>query len=77
MLRYLFKAEFTDGTFIQQTQEDVSLLKKGKNRFYDVLNNGKRVRKLTIAEQKVWNPTTLSVDLDTGTFTLNGKQVFS
>lgn len=77
MLKYLFKAEFTDGTFIQQTQEDVSLLKNGRNQWYDVVNIGKPVRRLTYYEQKFWNPTVISVDLNTGLFELNGKQVFT
>ncbi len=76
MLRYLFKAEFTDGTSIMQTQEDVSLLVKGKNCWHDVLNSGKEVSKVTYLEQKLWNPTVISVDLKTGNFELNGKQVY-
>jgi hypothetical protein len=76
-LRYLFKAEFTDGTFIQQTQEDVSLLAKGRNQWYDVLNSGREVAKLTLVEQKIWNPTVISVDLITGNFTLNDKELFT
>lgn len=76
MLRFLFKAEFTDGTFIQQTQEDVSLLDKKRNRWYDVLNSGKEVAKLTYVEQKIWNPTVISVDLETGDFEFNGKPIF-
>ncbi len=77
MLRFLFKAEFTDGTFIQQTQEDVSLLVKGKNQWYDVLHSDREVKKITLSEQKIWNPSTLSADLITGNFELNGKTLFS
>lgn len=75
MLNYLFKAEFKDGTSIQQTQEDVSLLDSRRNQFYDVLNSGRELKTLSITEQKVWNPTTLSVNLETGNFTLNGKEL--
>jgi len=36
-LAYLFECHFKDGTFIQQTQEDVSSVDPTKSAFYDVL----------------------------------------
>ncbi len=77
MLKYLFKAEFSDGTNITQTQEDASVLEKGRNQWYDVLNSDKEVTKITYYEQKIWNPTVISVDLITGNFELNEVRVYS
>lgn len=76
-LNYLFKAEFTDGSSLTQTQEDTSLLDEKRNQFYDVLNSGKELKKLTLYEQKLWNPNSLSVDFQTGNFILNGAEIIS
>lgn len=76
-LNYLFTAEFIDGSILKQTQEDISLLDPKRNQFYDVLNSGKELKCLTYIQQKIWNPTIVSVDLETGNFILNGVEIIS
>jgi hypothetical protein len=70
---YLFVAEFTDGSVIKQTQDDRSKT-GGSNCYSDVLKaveEGKKIKRFSI----VGKGHTLSVDLETGLFTLNGVTV--
>jgi hypothetical protein len=73
-LKYLFTAEYTDGTSFSQTEEDVSSLDPKRNCFYDVLNSNKKIKKFTLKEQTLWNPHTYSVDLLTGEFEIDGNR---
>ena len=68
MLKYLFEAAFNDGTWIKQTQADVSPNDPSKSAFFDVLNRLDDV----ILFRIVSSTTTASVDLATGAFYVNG-----
>jgi len=70
-LKYLFTAEFTDGTSIRQSHSDISKIDPNKSLFYDVLNSGKTVRKFSLSY--FFNKVT--VDLLTGLFYVNGLPV--
>ena len=76
-LKYLFVAEFTDGTFLKQTPEDKSSLDPEKrSQFYDVLQSGKTIRKFTLVEKKTFGMgNVVSVDLTTGLFAINNLPV--
>jgi hypothetical protein len=69
-LKYLFNAEFQDGSVINQTQEDVSSLDPKRSQFYDVLEKDKEV---PIKRFELFGDgTSLIVDLEDGHFDLNG-----
>lgn len=69
MLKYLFTAEFIDGSVIQQTQADVSSLDPKRSAFFDVLEKEKTValKKFTLSAENSY-----SVDLTDGHFEVNG-----
>lgn len=67
-LKYLFTVEFTDRTSFKQEKDDVSKLDPKRSAFYDIENNGKKIKKFTLGKLfDKW-----SVDLITGEFTHNG-----
>lgn len=67
-LNYLFLARFHDGTSIQQTAADVSVIQSGKSAFFDVEQRISEVDTFTIAN----GPRNFSVDLKDGSFRMNG-----
>lgn len=69
MLKYLFKAIYSDGSEYNQTSEDVSAANPNKSAFFDV-DQEKLVRFELIGDGKI-----ISVDLISGEFTLNGFPV--
>ena len=72
--KYLFKAEFTDGSEYKQTFKDISKLDPNRSEFYDVLQEvekGKTIRKFSL----IGDGNTISVDLGTGLFNVNGLKV--
>ncbi len=70
MFKYLFKALLKDGSLIEQTQEDKSLIAEGKNAFYDVLQNMENVRAFSLYNQETGAEHL--VDLLDGRFEVNG-----
>jgi len=72
-LKYLFIAEYTDGTFFKQTPEDVSAIDPKRSCFYDVLNSGKTVRRFSLVDES----DICSVNLEDGYFDVNGKRFFA
>lgn len=71
-LKYLFVAEFTDGTFLKQTPDDKSSFDPEKrSQFYDVLQSKKTLRRFSLVENKLLG-NTIAVDLQTGVFYVNG-----
>lgn len=72
-LKYLFIAEYSDGTFEKQTPDDVSKIdpEKKRSQFYDVLQSGKPIRKFSL----VGSGNEVTVDLQTGLFSINGLKV--
>ena len=67
-LTYLFECHFSDGTFLQQTKEDVSKTDPTKSAFFDVVNSKQEVTVFGL-----YNDTnTLIVDLRDGHFEVNG-----
>lgn len=75
-LKYLFIAEYSDGELFVQTQEDKSEIEPDtRSAFYDVLNSGKTVVKFTLMEDKLVLAKSVSVDLRTGLFEINGMRV--
>lgn len=67
-LTYLFECHFTDGTFIQQTPEDVSKTDPSKSAFYDVLQRNDEVMIFAIVN----DDHTYVVDLRDGHFEIDG-----
>lgn len=67
MLKYLFLAEFEDGSFIQQDQADVSKLDPSKNQLHDVLSHPSKLVRFTLGS----NFGSLSLNLLTGQFVVN------
>ncbi len=71
-LPYLFEAQFHDGTILQQTQEDTSLIDPSKNAFFDVIQ---RLEEVDIFG--IFNDTqSFVVDLHDGHFEINGVPFF-
>jgi hypothetical protein len=70
-LKYLFEAEFTDGTIYTQTADDVSNIDPKRSQFYDVLHTGKTIKRFSL----VGEGNKLTVDLTTGFFEVNGLTV--
>jgi hypothetical protein len=66
MLKHLFKAEFADGSVIQQDQTDVSKLDATKSMFCDVLNHPSELVMFSLGD-------VLSLHLPSGQFRLNGN----
>lgn len=71
-LAYLFRAEFFDGSVIEQTQEDRSMLVEGKSQFYDVLQRESDLARFSLVNSEGG---AVSVDLTTGTFTFLGESL--
>ncbi len=74
MLKYLFYAEFEDGTIIEQDPEDISALDPKRSSFYDVTakEEESKLTKFTLVENNnnhIGN--SYSVDLRDGYFTVN------
>lgn len=68
ILKYLFAADYTDGTTFYQNAEDVSGIDPKRSAFYDVRHED-LVRFSLIGDGKVY-----SVDLFTGEFEINGNK---
>ncbi len=69
-LKYLFKAEFRDGTIITQNADDQSVIEDNRSCFFDVLEAQKELVRFSLeGEGQIW-----SVDLTSGHFTHNGIQ---
>jgi len=73
MLDYLFEAHFSDGTMIQQTPEDVSVVDPTRSRFYDVAQRLDDV----VAFGFFNDQHTYAVDLRDGHFEVDGAPFFS
>lgn len=71
-LKYLFVAEFADGTRITQTPEDVSQTEPLKSAFYDVLEYEKQSPLVKFSLGHVVEDKWAIVDLVDGHFELNG-----
>src|SRR5438132_857392 len=72
-LKYLFTAEFADGSTIQQNEADVSKIDPRKSMFYDVLNHPSEVIRFSLMDQvNIFDPV-VSLDLLIGEFILNGS----
>lgn len=78
MLKYLFIAEFADGSTLRQDQEDRSAIDPAKrSQFYDVLNCGKELVRFDLLEQsstpdhKLQGGDKYSVRLTDGSFSVN------
>lgn len=67
-LNYHFVAEFDDGSVIEQTPDDISVLDPKKSEFYDVLQAKKTLKWFSLVGDR-----TYSLDLETGTFEINGS----
>lgn len=75
-LKYLFVAEFSDGSKITQTQDDKSIVEpETRSQFYDVLQSGKRIKEFSLHQIGLWGSNTISVNLQTGLFKINGLDV--
>lgn len=73
-LKYLFVAEFSDGTYFKQTPDDRSSIDPEKrSQFYDLLQNEKKIRRFSLVEKKGFGlGNVVTVDLGTGIFYVNG-----
>jgi len=80
MLRYLFTAQFNDGTMLEQTQDDVSKTNPKKSAFFDVLNDTRKVERFWLTDetfsQHGTNDNKYLVDLTDGHFEINGSPFF-
>lgn len=76
-LAYLFTCRFTDGTAIQQTQEDVSVADSTRSAFYDVVQRLTEVETFTLIQQRSGRQHSFSVDLRDGHFEIDGVPFFS
>jgi hypothetical protein len=68
-LKYLFIAEFFDGSVYRQTPDDTSRVDPLRSCFYDVLNHPAPVTRFTLRGEDALSA---SVELTTGLFTVNG-----
>lgn len=68
-LKYLFVAEFEDGSKIEQTSADVSAIDKTKSAYFDVLQHPSKLIAFTLKKGLFYS---LRLDLKTGIFTQNG-----
>lgn len=64
-----FEAEYINGDFYIQTQDDKSTHTEGKNSFYDVLQRLDEVKRFHIIKD---DNTRHTVDLESGSFGING-----
>ncbi len=82
MLKYLFTAQFNDGQIIKQDQEDVSKFNPLKSKFFDVLNDTRKLEKFWLLEKKRFHVIESEpqkkylVDLTDGHFEINGVPFF-
>lgn len=67
MLKYLFKAIYEDGTILEQTQDDRSLIDPAKSTFFDIDHS-----KLIAFGLEDGGDTAVVVDLRDGSFQVNG-----
>ena len=75
---YLFVAELTDGSFFEQTQDDVSKLDPKRNCYYDLLQKLEKTPDLRIRRfSLVGQNNTITVDLGTGIFYVNGLAILA
>ncbi len=72
MHKFLFEVTLSDGSMIQESSDDKSQSTEGKNAFYDVLQRMDDVKYFCLRDSCNH---TLSIDLTSGQFELNG-QVF-
>lgn len=73
-LRWLFVAEFDDGTLIKQTQEDKGTIRKGDNpgsAYTDVIETQKKKKLVAFHLEHVETGERASVYLETGAFVIN------
>jgi len=70
-LKYLFTAEFEDGSVFEQPKDDKSRINEEKSSFYDLLEIKKRIRQFTL--RNWW--TSVAVDLIDGHFEVNGLPI--
>lgn len=77
MLKYIFIAEFDDGTFYTQDEQDIAKIAKQGSAFTDVLElqKDKKLIAFTIICHDKSEETTLSLSLISGRFILNGKEL--
>jgi hypothetical protein len=68
MLKYLFAAQYNDGTIFYQDQHDISLTNPKKSQFYDVLQREKDI----VAFALHGDGHQYSVSLDDGHFEIDG-----
>jgi len=72
--KYLFEALLKDESVIKQNQEDKSATTKGKNCFYDVMQNMDNLVAFGMFNQE--KDESYAVDLTTGRFVVNGASFF-
>lgn len=65
-LKYLFEAEFEDGTIFKQNKKDVSTLDPKRSAFYDLLQDKRKIVRFTLTEQS--GDKQISIDLTDGKF---------
>lgn len=73
MFKYLFEAQFKDGSILVQTQDDVSTTSSDRNAFYDVLQRANELEKFALGA--IDNTAYYLVDLKDGHFEINGASV--
>jgi hypothetical protein len=69
-LKYLFTATFKDGTVIEQTPDDRSVVDEKRSRFYDVLEEAKKQQLVSFT--LCGEGHTYTVDLTDGHFEVDG-----
>lgn len=74
MLKYLFVAEFADGTRIVQTPKDKSKIDPLKSEFYDVMEYEKKSKLIRFSLGHTERDTFARVDLVDGHFELNDQK---
>lgn len=76
MLKYLFSAQFSDGSEINQEADDASAIEPGRSAFFDVMEkvkSGIALKRFSLFGPGLSNAT-ISLDLRDGVFTLQGAQ---
>lgn len=71
ILKYLFVAEYADGSFIEQTSHDVSQADPKRSAYFDIALKGQPDR-FSLVEQFSETPNVMTVDLRDGQFEHNG-----
>ncbi len=74
MLKYLFKADFEDGSSILQTQDDVSSVDPTRSAFFDVLTHESKLTEFHLVNED--RSVSASLTLVTGEFSLNGARFY-